>query len=831
MLSNDPENITFKLAADFINKSNLPVFLTGKAGTGKTTFLKYIKENTIKNTAIVAPTGVAAMNAGGTTIHSFFQLPFTPFIPENKNHFTQQNLNDKHNLLSHLRLNAERKELLQQLDLLIIDEISMVRADILDAIDTVLRYVRNRPGIPFGGVQVLYIGDMYQLPPVIKPDEWNVLSNSYSGPFFFCSQVIAEQPPVYIELNKVYRQRDENFIRLLNQVRNNEMDEDGYGLLHSRYQDDFIPPPEDKIIVLTTHNAKADTINALAIAKINKRQWDFKAIIEGVFFENSFPADETLQIKEGAQVMFIKNDIEKIRRYYNGKIGIVHKVENENIWVECITEGTRQLIEIKKETWRNIKYSLNNKTGRVEEEELGSFMQYPLRLAWAITIHKSQGLTFEKVIIDAGKAFAPGQVYVALSRCTTLDGLHLVSKISYNSLQSDPRIVAFAQNQQTVSEQSLVLKEAIHKYEYDIVDSIFNFNEPDKQFVDFSSWLIEPIHFGNQLSVWLNDVGLIWKRIIVPANTFHAQLAQIRMDLPAGNDHYQNRIKAAAAYFVKELLTLSEIIQRSPALTDNRQLAKEHDDKLQQLFDNISRKIHYINGCINGHSLEYYQKQKSSFTKKNIPHSAYSGKSSYVPANIQHPELYNLLKSKRDDLCSELNLPVYMICSSASIEEMTIALPTTLHALENINGFGKVKLKQFGKAFLDIIAAFCEEHDLDSKPGLLPAKKIRIKKAARKEDTKSQSFILYEQGKNIIEIAQERKLTVSTIEGHLAHYIAGGKIKIEKLIGSPKLAIMKNAKLLLKTESITLLKESYPAISFGEWRMFIAAEKHNALQN
>lgn len=830
MLSNDQENTIFQLAADFINKSSHPVFLTGKAGTGKTTFLKYIKENTIKNTAIVAPTGVAAMNAGGTTIHSFFQLPFTPFVPGTKKGFSEGDANDRHNLISQLRLNAERKEILQQLDLLIIDEISMVRADVLDAIDTVLRYVRNQLATPFGGVQVLYIGDMYQLPPVIRQEEWQLLSGSYTGPFFFCSQVIAAQPPVYIELNKVYRQRDVDFIHLLNQVRNNEMDQQGYELLHSRYQQDYIPDSQDRVITLTTHNAKADAINSEALAGINERAWRFPATIEGSFFESSFPADEILQLKVGAQVMFIKNDTERTRRYYNGKIGIVQKVEDDKIWIECFTGSTKQLIEIKKEIWRNIKYSLNKKTERVEEEELGSFTQYPLRLAWAITIHKSQGLTFEKAVIDAGQAFAPGQVYVALSRCTSLAGLHLVSKISYNSLQSDPHIVAFAKKQQSIAEQSTLLKTASLQYEYDIICSIFNFKEVDKELSAFKNWVTDPHHFKGMLFTWLQELQDQWSKVIEPGSKFQDQLAEITGNMLQDAGHLQQRIIAASGYFLKELNAMVSIIHRSPALTDNRQLAKDHDDKLQELFDNISRKVHFIEGCKDGYSLENYQKQKGSFTKKSFPHNAYSGKSSFVPKDIQHPELYNLLKAKRDDLCSELNLPVYMVCSSVSIDQMTTALPTTLHALGNITGFGKVKLRQFGKQFIDIISRYCEDHGLESHPDLLPVKKIKKPKTDSKPDTKSASFDLYNAGKTIVEIAAERKLTVSTIEGHLAHYIAEGQIKIESLIDQQKLSIISNARQLSGSGSITTLKGLLPGISYGELRLFIASEKYDALQ-
>ena len=333
----DEENEIFNIAAKFIRQSNHPVFLTGKAGTGKTTFLKHIRQLNIKNTVIVAPTGVAAMNAGGTTIHSFFSLPLSPFIPVRQQGFQQSDTIDKNSLLAKLKLNKEKIEIMQQLELLIIDEVSMVRCDVMDAIDTVLRHVRSQYSKPFGGVQVLYIGDMYQLPPVIKTEEWQILSNYYSNPFFFNSQVCIENPPVYIELKKVYRQSDEAFISLLNKVRNNEMDEDGFQLLHSRYHTSINQEKANKenIITLTTHNLKADAINETTLHSLPGKEYNFKAIVEGEFYEKNYPAEENLKLKTGAQVMFLKNDIEKTRRYFNGKIGVVGFLSNEKIEVVC----------------------------------------------------------------------------------------------------------------------------------------------------------------------------------------------------------------------------------------------------------------------------------------------------------------------------------------------------------------------------------------------------------------------------------------------------------------------------------------------------------------
>ena len=343
----DSSNTLFRLASDLVNHTSRHIFLTGKAGTGKTTFLKYIKENCPKQMAIVAPTGVAAINAGGVTIHSFFQLPFSPFIPEARGFVgTGEEVSNKHTLLSRLRLNSERRKVLQELEVLVIDEISMVRCDVLDAIDLVLRHVRHRASERFGGVQVLFIGDMFQLPPVVKEQEWNLLRDYYNSPYFFDSHVIREEPPVNIEFTKIYRQTEQSFISLLNKVRNNEMDEEDLRALHARYQPQFFGQGADGYILLTTHNEKAREINAAELDKLKEKPFTFKAEVKNDFPSNAFPADEALQLKVGAQVMFIKNDTEK--KYFNGKIGVVSELSNDKIKVQCKDEP--DAIEVKRKS-------------------------------------------------------------------------------------------------------------------------------------------------------------------------------------------------------------------------------------------------------------------------------------------------------------------------------------------------------------------------------------------------------------------------------------------------------------------------------------------------
>ncbi len=465
----DSSNHIFQLASLFVNQTGAPIFLTGKAGTGKTTFLKYIRENCFKKMAVVAPTGVAAINAGGVTMHSFFQLPFGPFIPVTRrgwdqddhqrddgghsgNYGNHSGLRGDHNsraavdqrsLFANIRFNADKRDLLQELDLLVIDEVSMVRADTLDAIDSILRHFRGQPLTPFGGVQVLYIGDLFQLPPVVANEEWELLKEHYPSPFFFDAHALRQTPPFYLELKKIYRQNEAEFIDILNNIRNNQVTPEDLERLHQHYQPGFQAAKEKNYITLTSHNAKASGINQSELQNLPGKLHAFEADLNGDFNDRSFPAEKTLHLKEGAQVMFIKNDKGETRRYFNGKIGAIKKISGDNISVGFPGEADELIVE--KETWKNIRYNYNREKDHIEEEELGSFSQYPLRLAWAITIHKSQGLTFRKAIIDAGSSFAPGQVYVALSRLTTIDGLILHSRIHPQSISTDQRVIAFTE--------------------------------------------------------------------------------------------------------------------------------------------------------------------------------------------------------------------------------------------------------------------------------------------------------------------------------------------------------------------------------------------------
>ena len=413
---------TYELAYEYVQHTNRCIFLTGKAGTGKTTFLRRLKDECHKQMAVVAPTGVAAINAEGVTIHSLFQLPPQLFLPTDE---------ARRQLFAEMQMRANKQRVLRNLELLVIDEVSMVRADLLDTIDAVLRHFKHRPTIPFGGVQLLLIGDLFQLSPVAREEEWRLLQNHYEGLYFFQARVFRELKPIYIEFEHVYRQTNREFLSILNEVRNNALTPNSLCVLNSRYVPDF---KSKSHITLSTHNSKIDAINQREMDELKGKEYTYKATITDTFPESMYPIDEQLTLKVGARVMFIKNDSSTDKLYYNGKLGVVTSLSKQAINVLC-DDGTE--VNVHNEVWENIRYNADFGSDQVQSEIIGTFTHYPLRLAWAITIHKAQGLTFDQLIIDAEDAFAAGQVYVALSRCRSLEGLTLLTPIPTRALMNE----------------------------------------------------------------------------------------------------------------------------------------------------------------------------------------------------------------------------------------------------------------------------------------------------------------------------------------------------------------------------------------------------------
>jgi len=802
----------YQLAEDFALFTNRSVFLTGKAGTGKTTFLRNIKMATKKQMAIVAPTGVAAINAGGTTMHSFFQLPFNPFLPTPEG---------RKNLIEKMKMQGNRRKVLQELELLVIDEISMVRADVLDAVDTILRHVRYRNNEPFGGVQVIFIGDMFQLSPVASDEEWRMLSQFYNSPYFFHSQVILKQQPVYIELDKIFRQTNVDFIQLLNEVRNNCLSNQGLALLQSRYNPLFVPPSDDTYITLTTHNYKADQINAEELSKISGKTYKFEAKIEGEYPEKSYPTEKTLELKIGAKVMFLRNDNETPRRFFNGKIGMVEKVNDEFITIKCPEDG--HSIELSKAEWENIRYSTNPTTKQIEENMLGKFTQFPLRLAWAITIHKSQGLTFDKAVIDAGNAFASGQVYVALSRCRTLEGLVLLSKINPSSIQNDRQIVEHEGNKIPIEALESQLDISRNQYRSFILLELFDFKSTVghvsrliKETTDFKS------SFNDETFPYMNDVLKQAQSLQEVASKFQNQLKGILDDKPVSEDLLQTRIGAAVDFFNSKMKNLAETLKQSPATTDSRNYASDYNDVIRMIFANVAQKSFLMNGLKLKFTIEDYFILKNTFTVPEFTVNAYAKTTSSKPLETRQPKLFHELMHLRNKLCEPQDLPIYLVAASATLIEMADYLPQNEKELLQINGFGPAKVEKYGKAFLDVILAYCKVHNLKS---LIHERAKIVKEKNDKKpigETFKKTLTMYEEGKTIEEIAISRNLNVSTIASHIGKYVGTGELNIYKFVSKEKCEKAINA--IEKSEEIgsvyQMLKEVLDPIEasiFSAW--------------
>jgi hypothetical protein len=583
------DNPLFSTAADFVNNTSRHIFLTGKAGTGKTTFLKYIKANTRKKAVVVAPTGVAAINAGGVTMHSFFQLPLGPFVPVIQK-YGADGSTDQYTLFKNIRISDQKRELFRDLELLIIDEVSMVRCDMLDATDAILRYFRKTPDVPFGGVQVLYIGDLFQLPPVMPDSQWSLLRQYYSSPFFFHSRAVEQSVPVYIELKKIYRQSQQSFIDILNRIRNDQATREDLETLNGR--NGVAPEATVKYITLTTHNHKADKINAEELARLPGNLVEFKGTVEGDFPDKTLPTDPVLQLKEGAQVMFIRNDNSEERRYYNGKIATITKVNKEGIRV--VLAGSEEELLLEKETWNNIRYSYNQEKESIDEEKLGSFTQYPIRLAWAITIHKSQGLTFQHAIIDAGESFAPGQVYVALSRCTSMEGVVLRSRITPSSISTDPLVLEFARREAADDELARILEKEKRDFQNQQLAKNFDLQKLTDAFNDYAKYV--PGKKLPDADAALSKAQQMFRQLQELQNVavkFQQQMKSL-MD-EEQEERLRERVNKAIAYFSRMLTNevLTPMDDHISAMKGAKKVRK-YLKNVRQLRNAVARKINAV---------------------------------------------------------------------------------------------------------------------------------------------------------------------------------------------------------------------------------------------
>ena len=567
------------LAWQFVKNTGTSIFLTGKAGTGKTTFLRALKDKLPKRMVVVAPTGIAAINANGVTIHSFFQLPFAPYVPNST--FKTEGI---------FRVSKEKQRLLRTLDLLVIDEISMVRADLLDSVDMVLRRYRDRSK-PFGGVQLLLIGDLQQLPPVVRDEEWTLLGKYYDSPYFFSSLALKQTGYITIELKHVYRQNDLEFLSLLNKIRDNKADQDTFNRLNNRYIPNFVPPSDTDYIRLVTHNYQAQSINEGKLAELPGVSRQYKASITGEFPEQSYPTEFVLELKENAQVMFVKNDSTGKGRYYNGMLGKVVSTTPRGVTVKGNETG--ELIDLLPEEWTNTKYVLNKDTHEIEEEVEGTFKQFPLRLAWAVTIHKSQGLTFEHAIIDAQHSFAHGQTYVALSRCKTLEGLVLSSPLSTNAVICDEKVHQFNMDASAHQPNNEMLSQMQRAYELNLIDELFDFRPIGIAFERITRFIDE--HFARRYPRLLQEYRQarpILDEIVAVAAKFRLQYTQMlatQQGQELGNEVIQ-RIRSGAEYFHKRLSLLVEMHRKNKIDTDNKALKKTLKERYSDVHEALDFK-------------------------------------------------------------------------------------------------------------------------------------------------------------------------------------------------------------------------------------------------
>uniref|UniRef100_UPI0040483A75 helix-turn-helix domain-containing protein n=1 Tax=Polaribacter sp. TaxID=1920175 RepID=UPI0040483A75 len=791
------KNPELELALKFIDKTDRNLFITGKAGTGKTTFLHQIKQDSLKRMVVVAPTGVAAINAKGVTIHSFFQLPFGPILPNQIGNTSNQQR----------KFSKAKIDIIRSLDLVIIDEISMVRADLLDGIDQVMRRYKNRKKV-FGGAQVLMIGDLQQLAPVIQPHEWSLLQQYYSSIYFFSSKAYQEAQVLAIELKHIYRQKNERFIHILNEIRNDTLSLGSEKILNERYDPNFSPSKEEGYITLTTHNNRANLINSSELNKLAGKSYFFKASVSGKFNENSFPNEETLELKIGAQVMFIKNDSSAEKRYFNGKIGVITEISKESVTVQCVHEIDEIVTE--KETWENIAYTINEETKEIKEDITGSFSQIPLRLAWAITIHKSQGLTFEKAIIDAEASFAHGQTYVALSRCTSLEGIVLKTKISSKAIINDDKVGSFNKKIEENNPDDQTLIESEKVFQLNLISELFDF----QHFLNPITRLID-VYYKNRTSIKgevIEHLEIIKNEGVVPllkiATSFRQQLESISKNESNIEESasIQERFTKAVDYFLS--MTIKNIVQPLSKISfssDNKAVKKDFDKQYDQLQEILSEKIFALKNSTDGFKTKtYLQTRAAAVLQKTAPNKKKKLTSK------RDPVLALNLRELRDSIAKSENIPHFQIFTQETLYTLCDSLPKNEKDLLKVKGMGKIRVQKYGEEILACIKEYLDTQPLgeDIKPTKIPSKQI--------------SLALFKEGHDIKEIAQIRELTAQTIESHLMSFIPSGEIDILELMPLKKhqklLKIIENTSYNSLSELKEIVGDSY---SYTDLKMLL----------
>ena len=809
-------NPRLRLAQEFVRATDRSVFLTGKAGTGKTTFLHRLKRDLPKRMIVTAPTGVAAINAGGVTLHSFFQLPFGPFVPGG----------EMERQAAERRFSRQKRDIIQSLDLLVIDEISMVRCDLLDAVDFVLRRQRGCEQ-PFGGVQLLLIGDLHQLPPVVREDDWAILKDFYESGYFFSSRALQAADLVPIALEHIYRQSDADFIELLNRVRENRIDEATLKRLNSRCMPDFRPADCDGFITLTTHNHAADRINESHLAALGSKPHRFPARIEGDYPEHSYPTAETLILKKDAQVMFVRNDGSSEKRYFNGRIGTVTHIERERILVRC--PGDAAEIGVEPVTWENIRYSLDKETKAISEEVIGKFIQYPLRLAWAITIHKSQGLTFERAIIDAGAAFSHGQVYVALSRCKTFEGLVLSTPIPRRAVMTDQAVSRYVDAAVRRPPTQDGLTRSRIAYQQRLLQECWGFDELGARARKLFRLLRD-----NQRVIDVRGGELIdalerqtIEEVVTVGSKFQRQLQSLYQEdrVPEDDGQLQERVRKASAYFTEKLEQgLLPWLAAFSFGTDNQALRKALRQTVDELRKVLAIKSASIASCRDGFSAPGYL---AALAKARIDADsrtpAAEGVPEQLPGGGENPELLAALRHWRDRKAEEEardGVTRHRILTRAVLRQIADTLPDRPEALAAVRGLGKRTVERYGREILGIVSDYCRGRGIDPTDLPRPDQPRETKAEPRESETRLMSYHLFQEGLSIAEIAERRSLKPNTIQGHLAHYIRTGRLAVTDILSDEKIASI--AAVLAETGADALAPAKQilgDACSYGELKM------------